>query len=451
MLTRSSWLRCVAATAPRLLRARPASVCTAPGSNRTLDAKTLAKAREVFADYTFPHKIVLHNWRFFLKAGKAATGPPVGQEFAKLGLKAMDFAKSFNDRTKPVFKDDVELIVRIQVYFDKSYNYRIEPPPTAWFILRAVRKKRGDTGAVAIRSSYCALMTLEMCYEIAKIKGIRNFDVVETQPIETRVRRIVGQARRMGVAIIGVDTQADAPLGRQAVPDDHEAYMKDIRFFDVRPASDSAATAAATSKESAAKDPKNGGGKPATSNKNTAAAPSGSGGVALTRQQYLEVCDKYRAIHMMQFNKLCQDQLERAPLYERLQYAHRFAPSAAASSSSSSSSGAPPAFPSRTFSQTLLAPLSVPQLEEGLQDARVFNALWRLNRRSSPFHREASDRAMALRYLNTRGWFKDMTLEEMKLVFGGDDGGMMRRRRQEESETEEPLPNPFAMSRDDAR
>jgi len=164
----------------------------------------MAKAKEVFAIPEFQRKKIIHNWRFFIKPGKATTGPPVGQEFTKLGLKPMDFCKNFNDRTKPVFKDDVDLIIRVQVYFDKTYSYRIMPPPTAWFIMRAVRKKRKELGPISERNIYSCYITLEMAYEIAKYL-VNNWNDPDMPPIETRVRRVIGQARRMGIAIIGVD------------------------------------------------------------------------------------------------------------------------------------------------------------------------------------------------------------------------------------------------------
>ncbi|KAF8297936.1 putative ribosomal protein L11 [Trypanosoma cruzi] len=302
-----------------LLRARPKTVNVEPGSNRMLDAAVMAKAKDIFAVPEFPGKRVLHNWRFFIKAGKAATGPPVGQEFSKLGLKAMDFAKSFNDRTKPHFKDDVELIVRIQVYFDKSYLYAIEPPPTAWFILRALRKKRRETGPVPIRGHYCALMTLEMAYEIAKMKP-RSWGRPEYPLIETRVRRVVGQARRMGVCFVGVDTPHSSPVK------------------------------------------------------------------GVTEKQYAEESERYRAMHMEQYEALRQRELEEAPLIERL---HR------------------PNF----------APLSEAQIEEGLKEPGLFHALWQASHPKSPYHRDLRQREMARRYLNARGWVKDMTLDEMQVVF----------------------------------
>lgn len=384
------------------LRARPSTVSIVPGSNRTLDDKTLALAKDIFAIPPFPHKQVLHNWRFLVKAGKVATGPPVGQEFSKLGLKAMDFAKSINDRTKPLFKDDVELIVRIQVYFDKSYTYRIEPPPTAWFILRAIRRKRGETGPVSLRGAFCGLMTLEMCYEIAKMKGVRDFERLEKdQMIETRVRRVVGQARRMGVAIIGVDTTVDSPLGK--------------------------------------------------------VAPSGSGSgkcVSPTKKEYLASCERYRKIHMEQYLELSRKHLEEAPLYDRLQYAHHLGPPAARSVSekgkeaqkirvthpntreAATQGNRHP--PSSTFSTALLSGLSDAQLEEGLSDARVFNALWRMSQPKTVYQSDVGERERARRYLNTRGWFSGMTSEEMKVVFGGST-----------AHCEVPLTNPFLMSRDE--
>ncbi|ORC87167.1 putative ribosomal protein L11 [Trypanosoma theileri] len=301
------------------LKARPKTVSVEPGSNRLPDSVVLAKGKDIFAVPDFPGKRVMHNWRFFIKAGKAATGPPVGQEFSKLGLKAMDFAKAFNDRTKPHFKDDVELIVRIQVYFDKTYMYSIEPPPTAWFILRALRKKRRETGPVSIRGCYCALMTLEMAYEIAKMKP-KNWGKPEYPLLETRVRRVVGQARRMGVCFIGVDTPGSSPVK------------------------------------------------------------------GMTERQYAEESAKYRKIHAEQYTALKQRELQEAPLIERL---HR---------------------PNMT-------PLTEAQIEEGLRDANLMHALWKASHPKSPYHRDLQQREMARRYLNARGWLKDMTLDEMQVVF----------------------------------
>lgn len=340
-------------TCLRCLKARPANVSVESGSNRYLDDPTLAKAKDIFAIPDFPNKAVLHNWRFFLKAGKAVTGPPVGQEFSKLGLKAMDFAKAFNDRTKPLFKDDVELIVRIQVYFDKSYQYRIEPPPTTWFLLRAIRKKRGDTGPVSIKGHYCALITLEMCYEIAKMKQM-SWGKLEYPPIEVRVRRIVGQARRMGICIIGVDTVHSSPVK------------------------------------------------------------------GLSEKQYMEESAKYRAIHMRQYEAFKEKELAEAPLIERL---HR----------------------------VNMTPLTDSQLEEGVKDASLFNALWRASHPHSPYMRDLENRETARRYLNSRGWFKDMTAEEMKIVFMNHRLPTNERARLAEQSASDVNPTQFFWTRDGAQ
>ena len=197
---------------PTLLKHRPKSVKVDPGCNRLLDPPVEEIAKSMFAVPEYPNKKVLHNWRFFIKAGKAATGPPVGQEFSKMGLKTMDFTKGFNDRTKPVFKDDIDVIVRIQVFFDKSFNYRIEPPPTAWFILKACRIKRRETGPVNSKGQYSGLVTLEMLYEIARMKQW-DWGNPEYPPIETRVRSIAGQCRQMGIAVIGVDCPSSPVKG----------------------------------------------------------------------------------------------------------------------------------------------------------------------------------------------------------------------------------------------
>ncbi|CUF97380.1 ribosomal protein L11, putative [Bodo saltans] len=306
-------------TSATLLKHRPKTVSIEPGSNRDLPEPLLSKSKEIFAVPDFPSKLVLHNWRFFIKSGKAATGPPVGQEFSKLGLKVMDFTKAFNDRTKPVLKEEAELMVRIQVYFDKSYSYRIEPPPTTWFLLRAIRKKRRETGAVNIKGHYCAYITLEMIYEIAKIKQIK-WSRWDFPSIEGRVRRIAGQARRMGVCIIGVDTPSSPQKG-------------------------------------------------------------------LTDKQYEAECAKYREIHMQQFVALQDKQLDSAPLLERL---HR----------------------------PDLSKLTPDQLQQGLLDPNLFHSLWVASQPGvSEGEQDLKDRELAMKFMNTRGWFRDMTPDELKTVF----------------------------------
>lgn len=142
-----------------------------------------------------------------------------------MGLKVMDFTKAFNDRTKPVFKDDVDLIVRFQVFYDKSYNYRMEPPPTAWFLLKVLRLKRRETAFVMQSGSWSALITLEMIYEIARMKQM-DWSRPESTLIEARVRAIAGQCRRMGIAVIGVDCPSSPVKGmtQQQYDEQSEKY-----------------------------------------------------------------------------------------------------------------------------------------------------------------------------------------------------------------------------------
>eukprot|EP00760_Papus_ankaliazontas_P034952 PhM_4_TR7561/c0_g1_i1/m.18242/K02867/RP-L11, MRPL11, rplK; large subunit ribosomal protein L11 len=185
---------------------RPATVNTEVGSNRYLAEPWLTKSKEMFAPHPQPPRKVIHNFRYFIKPGKATTGPPLGPDFTKISVKAMDFSKAFNDRTKPVFKDDVDLTLRVQMYEDNSFQWRIDAPPSTWFILRAIRKKRRETS----RDKWVAYITLEMLYEIAKQKQF-SWDNLEHPPIETRVRRLAGQCRMMGVCVIGVDTP-DSPV-----------------------------------------------------------------------------------------------------------------------------------------------------------------------------------------------------------------------------------------------
>lgn len=202
-------------SSPTLLKHRPKTVLTDVSSNRYANEKFLKLAKDTFAAPAYPHKPVMNNWRYFMRPGKATSGSAVGQDFTKLGMKAMDFCKLFNDKTKPLFKDDAELVIRIQVYTDKTFSWRIEPPPLAWFILRSIRKKRRETCPAHQKGAYCAYLTLEMIYEIAKHRwkayGNETNDIWEQIPLEKRVDEIARQARNMGVAIIGVDCP-DSPV-----------------------------------------------------------------------------------------------------------------------------------------------------------------------------------------------------------------------------------------------
>ena len=192
------------------LRHRPKDVKTGVSSNRYLEEPWFSKCKEVFATPPFPYKPVIHNWRFFIKPGKAASGPPLAQNFTTVGLKTIDFCKKFNDRTKPLFKDDADLIVRVQVYSDKTYQWRIEPPPIAWFLLRAARKKVKESAPADQYGNWCTYLTYEMIYEIAKIK--QNWDDIENPPLEERARHIANEAVRMGIAVIGMSTPHSSPV-----------------------------------------------------------------------------------------------------------------------------------------------------------------------------------------------------------------------------------------------
>lgn len=290
----------------------------------------MQKAKDIFAVPPFPEKEVIHNLRYFVKSGKAATGPPIGQDFTKLQLKVIDFTKSFNDRTKPIFKDDVDLTVRIQVYFDRTYQYRIEPPPAAWFILRAVRKKRRETGEPNVRGSYACYATLEMLYEIAKIKQWR-WSTPEYPPIETRVRSLVGQCRRMGVCVLGVDAPSSPVKGMSAAA-------------------------------------------------------------------YNAMCEEHRAIHQKQWEELRQQQLEQAPLIERI---HR----------------------------PNVHMMGKEKLVEGLKDPSLFGSVWRASEPRTAYN--SLDRQMAaMRHLNAKGWFHEMSLDDMRSYFFNHRIPLEERKRQ---------------------
>jgi hypothetical protein len=212
----------------------------------------------------------------------------------------------------------VPLITRIQVYHDKTYNWWIAPPPTAWFILRAAKKKRRETCNPRVNSQYTGYLTLEMLYEIAKMKQI-DWNHPEYPPIETRVRSIAGQARRMGFCILGVDAP-DSPVK------------------------------------------------------------------GMTTSEYEKQSAKYRAEQAKQYDEFKAKEFERAPLIEKL---HR----------------------------PDMSKLSYEQLQEIVKDPQLVQAIHRASHPESRYLRDVKAREQALKLLNAKSWFRDMSAKELRDYF----------------------------------
>lgn len=95
--------------------------------------------------------------------GKATPSPPIGPAFGQRGLKAHDFCKAFNDRSK-LYIPGTPLRCHIHILADKSYTFAVRPPCTSHLLKRAAGIAKASTERVV------ANMSAKVLYEVAKVK-----------------------------------------------------------------------------------------------------------------------------------------------------------------------------------------------------------------------------------------------------------------------------------------
>eukprot|EP01060_Flectonema_neradi_P001067 TRINITY_DN10630_c0_g2_i1.p1 TRINITY_DN10630_c0_g2~~TRINITY_DN10630_c0_g2_i1.p1 ORF type:complete len:418 (+),score=34.64 TRINITY_DN10630_c0_g2_i1:1345-2598(+) len=179
------------------------------------------KAKEIFKPYKPSNKKAVANFKMRIAPGKAAAGPPVGTSFAQFGIKSMEFIKVFNDLTSNVFLPDPTLLLKvyIRIYEDKSYQFRILPPPTGWLLARvsmlpfAGKKKRGVKGwKETYAEGFAGYLTLQQVYHVAAIANSWQHHP-DWAPLEFRVANLLTSAKTQGLCVLGVHSQPPPVLG----------------------------------------------------------------------------------------------------------------------------------------------------------------------------------------------------------------------------------------------
>ncbi|MCU0349642.1 MAG: hypothetical protein MUF43_02265 [Flavobacterium sp.] len=72
-------------------------------------------------------KEIIKTFSIVLRSGKVESGPPLSTILGNFGLNTVKFVKDFNDFTKEL-PDYFLLVVDINVYNDKSYNFILNEP-----------------------------------------------------------------------------------------------------------------------------------------------------------------------------------------------------------------------------------------------------------------------------------------------------------------------------------
>ena len=129
-----------------------------------------------------------------IPAGKATPAPPVGTVLGPAGINLQDFCTKYNDATRDKMGDI--LPVEISIYDDRSFDFIIKTPPTA-FLLKKYAKV--NKGSVKGSKEKVATISQAQLKEIAEIKlpDLNAYDV------DAAMKTVAGTAKNMGIAIEG--------------------------------------------------------------------------------------------------------------------------------------------------------------------------------------------------------------------------------------------------------
>ena len=129
-----------------------------------------------------------------IPAGKATPAPPVGTVLGPAGINLQDFCTKYNDATRDKMGD--VLPVEISIYDDRSFDFVIKTPPTAFLLKKYAKVAKGS-----VKGSKEKVATLSQAQlkEIAEIKlpDLNAYDV------DAAMKTVAGTAKNMGIAIEG--------------------------------------------------------------------------------------------------------------------------------------------------------------------------------------------------------------------------------------------------------
>ena len=129
-----------------------------------------------------------------IQAGKATPAPPVGTVLGPAGINLQDFCTKYNDATRDRMGD--VLPVEISIYDDRSFDFVIKTPPTAFLLKKYAKVQKGSTKG---SKEMVATITDSQLTEIAetKLQDLNAYDVEAAKKI------VAGTAKNMGIAVEG--------------------------------------------------------------------------------------------------------------------------------------------------------------------------------------------------------------------------------------------------------
>ncbi len=139
-------------------------------------------------------KEVVKKIKLQIAAGKATPAPPVGTVLGPAGINLQDFCTKYNDATRDKMGD--VLPVEISIYEDRSFDFIIKTPPTAFLLKKYAKIQKGSTKGANETVATISQATLR---EIAEIK----LPDLNAYTVEDAMKIVAGTAKNMGIAIEG--------------------------------------------------------------------------------------------------------------------------------------------------------------------------------------------------------------------------------------------------------
>lgn len=138
-------------------------------------------------------KKIIKKIKLQIAAAKATPAPPLGPALGQAGINISEFCQKFNAATSAMAGDIVG--VKIEVYDDRSYDFRITTPPVIGLLTKAAGIEKGSGKP---NTSKVGKITKAQVREIAE----RKMPDLNAKDIEGAMKIIEGSARSAGITVI---------------------------------------------------------------------------------------------------------------------------------------------------------------------------------------------------------------------------------------------------------
>ena len=125
--------------------------------------------------------------------GMATPAPPLGPALGQAGINISDFVQKFNAATTE--QRGEKLGVKITVYDDRSYDFRVTTPPVTSLLLKAAGIAKGSPKP---RTTKAGKVTKAQIREIAE----RKMPDLNANDIDAAMKIVEGSARSAGIDVV---------------------------------------------------------------------------------------------------------------------------------------------------------------------------------------------------------------------------------------------------------